>query len=60
MASINSVSQLFKDLQTEFTKSSADLKKCGNLLEQLKVRQQINRSRLLDVQLMLLFFNSFR
>ena len=60
MASINSVSQLFKELQTEFTKSSADLKKCGSLLEQLKVRQQIYRSSFLDVQLMLLFLFFFQ
>lgn len=38
MATIN---QLFKDLKTEFSKNSRDLKKCGALLEQLKVKNEI-------------------
>ena len=38
MATLGNVFQLFKDLKTEFSKSSRDLKKCGDLLEQLKVK----------------------
>ena len=38
MASLGNVNQLFKELKTEFGKPGRDLKKCGNLLEQLKVR----------------------
>lgn len=37
MASLNNANQLFKDLKTEFTKPKPDLKKCGTLLESLKV-----------------------
>lgn len=37
MASLGNVNQLFKDLKTEFSKGKPDLKKCGNLLESLKV-----------------------
>lgn len=37
MASLNKVIQMYKDLKTEFTKSRPDLKKCGNLLDSLKV-----------------------
>lgn len=40
MASLSNVNQLFKDLKTEFSKSKPDLKKCGNLLESLKVSKQ--------------------
>lgn len=38
MATIANVNQLFKELKAEFGKSTRDLKKCGTLLEQLKVR----------------------
>lgn len=38
MANLNTVNQLFKELKTEFSKASRDMKKCGTLLEQLKVR----------------------
>lgn len=38
MATLGNVFQLFKDLKTEFSKGSRDLKKCGDLLEQLKVK----------------------
>lgn len=37
MATIANVNQLFKELKTEFGKGSRDVKKCGTLLEQLKV-----------------------
>lgn len=37
MASLNNVNQLYKDLKAEFTKHKPDLKKCGSLLESLKV-----------------------
>ena len=37
MASLGNVNTLFKDLKTEFSKSKPDLKKCGSLLESLKV-----------------------
>lgn len=37
MATLGNVNQLFKELKTEFGKSNRDLKKCGNLLEQLKI-----------------------
>lgn len=37
MASLNNVNQMFKELKAEFTKPKADLKKCGTLLENLKV-----------------------
>lgn len=37
MATLTTVTQLFKELKIEFSKASRDLKKCGNLLEQLKV-----------------------
>ncbi|KAG5676339.1 hypothetical protein PVAND_006182 [Polypedilum vanderplanki] len=37
MASLGNVNQLFKELKTEFSKGARDLKKCGNLLEQLKI-----------------------
>jgi hypothetical protein len=37
MATLGNVNQLFKELKSEFSKGARDLKKCGNLLEQLKV-----------------------
>lgn len=37
---LGNVNQLFKELKTEFSKSKADLKKCGNLLETLKVNRR--------------------
>lgn len=37
MASLNKVNQMYKDLKTEFTRSKPDLKKCGTLLDSLKV-----------------------
>jgi len=37
MASLGNVNQMFKELKTEFSKSKPDLKKCGNLLESLKI-----------------------
>lgn len=37
MATLGNVNQLFKELKAEFGKSTRDLKKCGTLLEQLKV-----------------------
>lgn len=40
MASLSNVNQLFKDLKTEFSKPKADLKKCGESLEKLKVNKQ--------------------
>lgn len=44
MASLSNVNQLFKDLKTEFAKPKADLKKCGTLLESLKVNTKIRSS----------------
>lgn len=41
MATLGNVFQLFKDLKTEFSKGSRDLKKCGDLLEQLKVKIEV-------------------
>jgi hypothetical protein len=38
MASLVNVNQLFKDLKAEFSKPKPDLKKCGTLLESLKVK----------------------
>ena len=40
MASLGNVSKLFTDLSSEFKKSKPDLKKCGNLLDQLKVNKR--------------------
>jgi hypothetical protein len=40
MASLGNVNQLFKDLKAEFSKPKPDLKKCGTLLESLKVNKQ--------------------
>jgi hypothetical protein len=40
MAFLGNVNQLFKDLKTEFSKSKPDLKKCGTLLESLKVNKR--------------------
>jgi 26S proteasome regulatory subunit N12 len=37
MATLGNVNQLFKELKAEFGKSTRDLKKCGTLLEQLKI-----------------------
>lgn len=42
MATLGNVNQLFKELKTEFSKSARDLKKCGDLLEQLKVNKIFN------------------
>lgn len=39
--SLSTVTSLYKDLKTEFGKSSPDLKKCGALLEQLKVKYKL-------------------
>ena len=41
MASLGNVSKLFTDLSSEFKKSKPDLKKCGNLLDQLKVNKRM-------------------
>lgn len=40
MASLGNVNQLFKELKTEFSKAKPDLKKCGTLLDQLKVNRE--------------------
>lgn len=37
MANLGNVNQLFKELKVEFSKSKPDLKKCGTLLENLKI-----------------------
>lgn len=39
MASLSNVNQLFTTLKAEFSKTNADLKKCGELLEKLKVNK---------------------
>lgn len=40
MASLGNVSKLFNELTTEFKKPKQDLKKCGNLLDSLKVNKR--------------------
>ena len=57
MATLSTVNQLFKELKTEFSKSSRDLKKCENLLGQLKVRnskRKIYETKILKFQVNLI------
>jgi hypothetical protein len=59
MANLSTVNQLFKELKTEFSKGSRDLKKCGNLLEQLKVKISLNFCIVLVGIFANLLFNRF-
>lgn len=48
MASLGNANQLFNNLKTEFTKAKPDLPKCGELLENLKVRKTTKEVTLED------------
>ena len=41
MAALDSVVSLYKELKTEWSKATPNLKKCGNYLEQLKVMHNL-------------------
>lgn len=51
MASLGNVNHLFKDLKTEFSKGKPDLKKCGSLLESLKVNTKEIKLRFPSIKL---------
>lgn len=49
MATMVTVNQLFKELKTEFSKASRDMKKCEKLLDQLKVREGANKKEIFGI-----------